>query len=56
MALFLFLLLVALVLGILGVTLKGMLYLLFIGIAVFLLSLVLLGATLGRRRGRRPAR
>ncbi len=40
-ALFLLLVIVAMVLGIVGVVAKGLLYLLFIGIAVFLGALVL---------------
>ncbi len=55
-ALFLLLVLVAIVLGIVGVVAKGLLYLLIIGIVVFLCAL-LLGALLMRRRpGRHPAR
>jgi hypothetical protein len=48
-ALFLLLVIVAMVLGIVGVVAKGLLYLLFIGIAVFLGAL-LLGALRMRRR------
>ena len=51
----LLLLIVAMVLGIVGVVVKGLLYLLIIGIAVFLCAL-LLGALRMRRAGRRPAR
>jgi hypothetical protein len=55
-ALFLLLVIVAMVLGIVGVAAKGLLYLLIIGIAVFLAAL-LLGALRMRRRPRRhPAR
>jgi hypothetical protein len=43
MAIFLFLLLVAVVLGLIGVVAEGLLYLLVIGIVVFLLALVHLG-------------
>lgn len=56
MALFLFILLVALVLGIIGFLVEGLFYLLIIGILVFLAGLVLSGVRLGRRRGSRPAR
>ena len=55
-ALFLLLVIVAIVLGIVGVVAKGLLYLLIIGIVVFLGAL-LLGALRARRRpGRRPTR
>ena len=43
------------VLGIVGVVVKGLLYLLIIGIVVFL-GAFLLGALRMRRAGRRPAR
>ena len=55
MALFLFLVLVALVLGVLGTVLKGLLYLLIIGIVVFVLALVYLAVRF-RLSGRRPSR
>jgi hypothetical protein len=56
LALFLLLVLVAIVLGILGVVVKGLLYLLIIGIVVFLGAL-LLGVLRMRRRPRKsPAR
>ena len=55
-ALFLLLVIVAIVLGIVGVVAKGLLYLLFIGI-VILLGALLLGALRMRRRpGRRQSR
>ena len=50
---FLLLLIVAIALGIVGAVVKGLLYLLIIGVVIFLLSFVLLGA---RSRRRRPAR
>ncbi len=51
-AFFLLLVIVAMVLGIVGVVVKGLLYLLFIGIVIFL-GAFLLGALLMRRsRGR----
>ena len=50
--LLLFLVIVAIVLGIVGVVVKGLLYLLFIGIVVFLVGL-LIGAAGTRRRSRR---
>jgi hypothetical protein len=55
-ALFLLLLIVAIILGLVGVVAKGLLYLLFIGIAVFLGALLLAGLRMRRRPGRRPAR
>lgn len=53
LALFLFILLVAVALGLIGIAVKGLLYLLVIGVIVFLLNFVLLGTGLRRRR---PAR
>jgi hypothetical protein len=55
-ALFLLLVIVAIVLGIVGVVAKGLLYLLIIGIAVFLAALILAALRIRRRPGRRPAR
>ena len=55
-ALFLLLVIVAIALGIVGVVAKGLLYLLIIGIAVFLAALVLAALRMRRRPGRRPAR
>ena len=55
-ALFLLLVIVAIVLGIVGVAAKGLLYLLFIGIAVFLGALILAALRLRRRPGKHPAR
>ena len=55
-ALFLLLVIVAIVLGIVGVAAKGLLYLLFIGIAVLLGALLLGALRMRRRPGRRPAR
>jgi hypothetical protein len=49
---FLLLVIVAMVLGIVGVVVKGLLYLLFLGIAVFL-GAFLLGALWTRRRAAR---
>lgn len=54
MALFLLILLAAVALGIIGVAAKGLLYLLIIGIVVFILDLVGFGWRGGRRR--RPVR
>jgi hypothetical protein len=55
-AFFLLLVIVAIVLGIVGVVAKGLLYLLFIGIAVFLGALVLAALRMRRRPGKHPAR
>jgi hypothetical protein len=55
-ALFLLLVIVAMILGIVGVAAKGLLFLLFIGIVVFLGALLLAGLRMRRRPGRRPAR
>jgi hypothetical protein len=55
-ALFLLLVIVAIVLGIVGVAAKGLLYLLFVGIVVLLGALVLGALRMRRRPGRRPAR
>jgi hypothetical protein len=55
-ALFLLLVIVAIVLGIVGVVAKGLLYLLFIGIVVFLGALVLGALRIRRRPGRREGR
>jgi hypothetical protein len=54
-AFFLLLVIVAIVLGIVGVVVKGLLYLLIIGVVVFLGALIL-GALRMRRPKRRPAR
>ena len=56
LALFLFLVIVAIVLGIVGAVAKGLLYLLFIGIAVFLGALVLGALRMRRRPGKSQAR
>jgi hypothetical protein len=55
-ALFLLLVIAAIVLGIVGAAAKGLLYLLIIGIAVFLAALILAALRMRRRPGRRPAR
>ena len=52
MALVLFLILVAVALGVVGFVVKGLIYLLIIGLVVFLFAFVLLG----RGRRQRPAR
>lgn len=56
MALFLFILLVAVALGIIGVVVKGLFYLLVIGIVLLVVNLVLSGVRLGRRGRSRPVR
>lgn len=52
MVIFLLLVIAAIALGILGVVLKGLLYLLIIGVLLFAADLVFLGVLLSRRRGR----
>ena len=56
LALFLLLVIVAMVLGILGVVVKGLLYLLIIGIVVFLGALLLGALRIRRRPGKSQAR
>jgi hypothetical protein len=55
-ALFLLLVIVAIVLGLVGVVVNGLLYLLFIGIAVFLAALIFAALRMRRRPGRHTAR
>ena len=55
LAMFLFLVLVAIVLGLVGVVVKGLLFLLFIGIVVFIGALIL-GTLRMRRPGKRSTR
>ena len=55
MALFLLIIIVAIALGIVGFVAKGLLFLLIIGVVVFLADFNFHGARL-RGRGRRPAR
>ncbi len=50
MALFLLLIIAAIALGIVGVVVKGLFYLLLIGIVVVLIDLIVMGVRLGRRR------
>jgi len=52
MALFLLFIIVAIALGIVGAVVKGLFWLLIIGIVVVIVDLILLGARLGRRRRR----
>src|ERR1700749_115396 len=54
-AFFLLLVIVAIALGIIGVVAKGLLYLLIIGIVVFLGALIFAALRMRRRPGRRPA-
>jgi hypothetical protein len=56
LALFLLLVIIAIVLGIVGVVAKGLLYLLIIGIVVFLGALVLGALRIRRRPGKSQAR
>ena len=56
LAFFLLLVIVAIVLGIVGVVAKGLLYLLFIGIVVFLGALLLGALRMLRRPGKSQAR
>lgn len=55
-ALFLLLVIVAIALGLVGVVVKGLLFLLFIGIAVFLGALLFGALRMRRRSGNSPAR
>ena len=55
-ALFLFLILVAVALGIVGAVVKGLFYLLIIGIVVFLLAFVIAARLMRGGRRQRPAR
>lgn len=54
MSLFLLLILAAVVLGIIGVAVEGLFYLLIIGAGVLLVAVLLLGLRMGRRTGRSP--
>ncbi|WP_199835956.1 hypothetical protein [Streptomyces sp. TP-A0356] len=56
MALFLFLILAAIVLGLIGVVAKGLFYLLVIGVVVLVVDLILVGARWSRRSRRHPVR
>ena len=55
-AFFLLLVIAAIALGIAGVVVKGLLYLLIIGIVIFLGALLLAALRMRRRPGRRQAR
>ena len=55
MVLFLLLIIAAVALGIVGVVVKGLLYLLFIGAVVLIAAVVFLAVRI-RRHGRRPGR
>ena len=54
MVLFLLFIIVAIALGIVGAVVKGLFWLLIIGIVVVIVDLVLFGARLGRRSRRSP--
>lgn len=56
LALFLLLVIAAVALGLVGVVAKGLLFLLFIGIVVFLGALLLGALRMRRRPGKSPAR
>jgi asparagine N-glycosylation enzyme membrane subunit Stt3 len=56
MSLFLLLLLLAVALGITGVAVSGLSYLLVLGVIVLVADLLLLGVRLGRGRGKRVTR
>lgn len=56
MVLFLLLVIAAIVLGIFGAVVKGLLFLLFIGIAVFIIAFALLAFRLRSGRRRAPVR
>ena len=56
MALFLFVIIIAIVLGILGIVLKGLFYLLIIAIVIFLINLIIGSIRYGKRRGPRQPR
>jgi hypothetical protein len=56
MSWFLLLIIVAVALGLIGFVVKGLFWLLIIGIAVFLIDLVAFGAFTGRRRSRKLTR
>jgi hypothetical protein len=55
-AFFLLLVIAAIVLGIVGVVVKGLLFLLFIGVVVFLGALIIGGLRMRRRPGERSTR
>ncbi|RAG83073.1 hypothetical protein DN069_24165 [Streptacidiphilus pinicola] len=55
LAVFLFLLLIAVVFGFLGAIVKGLFWLLIIGCVVFVLAVLFVGLRTGRRLGRREA-
>ncbi len=50
MALFLLLIIAAIALGIVGVVVKGLFYLLLIGVLVVIIDLIVMGVRLSRRR------
>jgi hypothetical protein len=56
MAWFLLLIVVAIALGIVGAVVKGLFWLLIIGVVVVIVDLILVGARLGRRRRGRVIR
>jgi hypothetical protein len=56
MVLFLLLIIAAIALGIIGAVIKGLLYLLIIGVVIFLCAFIVLGIRMGPRRRRHPIR
>ena len=56
MVLFLLLIIIAIVLGVLGAVVKGLVFLLFIGPVIFVIAFVVLGFWLHSRRRRAPVR
>ena len=56
MALFLLFIIVAIALGIVGAVVKGLFWLLIIGVVVVIVDFIFLGARLGRRRRGRVTR
>ena len=56
MALFLLIIIIAIALGIVGVVIKGLIWLLIIGIVIFLLNLLFGGIRYGKNRGNRVGR
>ncbi|WP_179166554.1 hypothetical protein [Streptomyces sp. CB03238] len=56
MALFLLLIIVAIILGLIGVVAEGLMYLLIIGIVVLVIDLIFFGVRWSRRSRSRPLR
>ncbi|MGH2718027.1 MAG: hypothetical protein ACRDJU_05565 [Actinomycetota bacterium] len=56
LALFLLIVIIAIAIGLVGLLVKGLIWLLIIGIILFLLNLVVAGFRAGSRRASRPQR